>query len=169
MGALFDAYKEDFENMLNDFYEAEGVNPFPWVVQVPLKDKVYMTNIEFVDYVENRESHLIKLIIVEENQATAEVIEHVREEEVHDSDFVSYMKELVETWKHNGFYTSEDSNFELDIYDWAENEDNKKKSDEVFEFVIKKCKEAEKIFLNEESRVAYLKNYDATEEEDDDF
>lgn len=167
MAALFEAYKEDFDILVNDFFEANGEAPFPWVVQVPLKDKIYMANIEFVDYISERESYIIKTVIVEENQVTGDVIEHVHEEECHETDFETFMGEIIDAWKSVGFYPAEESDFELDIYDWVEENKNKEVSADIFSFIIKKCKESEEIFLAEKTRVEYLALFDKKEDEDD--
>lgn len=164
---LFEAYKEDYDILMNDFYEANGVIPFPWAVQVPLKDVVYMANLEFVDYDDVRESYSLKTIIVEENQATGEVIEHVHDEEVHTSDFDTFISELVDAWKAVGFYPVDEGDFELDIYDWVNENEGKGVSNDVFDFVIKKCKESEAIFLAENMRRQYLADFDKENEDDD--
>lgn len=167
MAALFEAYKEDFETLMNDFFEANGVIPFPWAVQVPLKDKVYVANIEFVDYVSERESYILKTIIIEENQMTGETTEHIREEECHETDFEQFMSEIIDAWKAVGFFPVEESDFELDIYDWVEENKGKEVPDDVFAFIIKKCKESEEIFLAEKTRTDYLIQFDKNEEDDD--
>jgi hypothetical protein len=162
----FDEELEGFNLILESHLELNGLSGFPWVMQVPLKDKTYMVNLFLDDFNEERDAYIIRIVIVEENQATEESTEHVLVEECFCSDFDTYIGERLQRFVDAGLYpTSGADDFEFEIYEWVAEHSEEKISDKIFELIIKKCKESEAIFAAEAKRQQYILDFQKEIEE----
>ena len=166
--AMLDIYLDEVQAQLLEFMDGAGLEYFPWSTQVSLKDKIYLANIEFVDYDEEKEMYTVRTIISEENTLTGDVAEHSIDEECYEAEFVEFMTQLCNGLKDAGFYPqTEASDFELDIYDWINDSKNNSNPDDVFACVIKKCKESEQIFNEERLRTEFIARMDKKEEDEE--
>ena len=161
-------YLDEANNLLAEYMEVNEIEPFPWVTQNSLDNKVYVVSVEFVDYDVEKEAYMVKIDIIEENSETGESVTHSKEEECFEADFDTFVNDLFEGLKESGFYPNDaNSNFELDIYSWVEDSDSERTTDDIFTFIVNKCREAKNLYAEEDKRIAYIQEFTKKDEDDE--
>lgn len=161
-------YLDEANNLLAEYMEVNEIDAFPWVTQNSLDNKVYVVSAEFVDYDVEKEAYMVRIDIIEENSETGESTTHSKEEECFEADFDTFLTDLFGELKESGFYPNDsNSNFELDIYSWVEDANAERTTDDIFTFIVNKCREAKALYSEEEKRVAYIHKFTAKDDEDE--
>lgn len=146
----YNVYVDDFYNQVAIWMEEAGFQDFPWIRSVPIEDKQYMVEIKCDDYDYERNVYSLRVVITIEDLNTGESETIEVKEECHETDLDQYLKDHTEFLREMEFYPNEgDDMFDVDIYDYATETHT---PDEMYQFVMTKCKEAKKYYMEEAKR-----------------
>lgn len=147
-------WEDEFNENVTGYFDASGLNPFPWVRQDPMSGNVYTVLVTMDGYDEEKGAYEV---LVTYSKMTEDGVEESveRKECVYESDFMAFFDELTTALMAAHLDPAPTEDFALDVYDWSQ-EAKDKTPEEIYEYVMKACEKSRTYYREETERTEYL-------------